>query len=115
LGTLCLGLWCHCTGGCALVFPCAARGGDGFSVRACCPPLRTVCGQLPTGARAACDRVVTVMREVHRVLVSLDGPHDNVVKIKPPLVFSVADADELVAALAATLGVCFPAPVAPRL
>lgn len=33
------------------------------------------------------------------VLVSTDGPFHNVLKIKPPLVFSEADADFLVATL----------------
>jgi 4-aminobutyrate aminotransferase-like enzyme len=31
----------------------------------------------------------------HRILLSTDGPQDNVLKIKPPLVFSVADAHRL--------------------
>ena len=31
------------------------------------------------------------------VLLSTDGPDHNVIKIKPPLVFSAADADRLVA------------------
>ena len=34
-------------------------------------------------------------REEH-VLISADGPHSNVIKIKPPLVFSYEDADLLV-------------------
>ena len=29
-------------------------------------------------------------------MLSTDGPHRNVLKIKPPMCFSVADADELV-------------------
>jgi len=35
------------------------------------------------------------MRE-ERILLSTDGPDHNVLKIKPPMCFSVADADELV-------------------
>lgn len=31
-----------------------------------------------------------------RILLSTDGPHENVLKIKPPLVFTAADADHLV-------------------
>lgn len=31
-----------------------------------------------------------------RIIVSLDGPDENVIKLKPPLVFSKADADFLV-------------------
>lgn len=38
-----------------------------------------------------------LMRE--RVLVSSDGPDANVIKIKPPLTFSIANADTLVSAL----------------
>ena len=30
------------------------------------------------------------------ILLSTDGPHDNVIKIKPPMPFSGADADRLV-------------------
>ncbi len=32
----------------------------------------------------------------HHILVSTDGPHDNVIKIKPPLSFNQANCDELV-------------------
>lgn len=35
----------------------------------------------------------------HRVIVSRDGPDENVIKIKPPLVFSKKDVDTLVDAL----------------
>jgi 4-aminobutyrate aminotransferase-like enzyme len=38
------------------------------------------------------------MRE-HGVLVSIDGPWHNVLKIKPPLVWTDGDADRLVATL----------------
>ncbi len=38
------------------------------------------------------------MRE-RNVLLSSDGPYDNVLKIKPPLVFSKENADEVVAKL----------------
>ena len=34
-----------------------------------------------------------------RVLLAVDGPHVNVVKIKPPMVFAEAEADRLVATL----------------
>jgi 4-aminobutyrate aminotransferase-like enzyme len=34
------------------------------------------------------------------VLLSTDGPHHNVLKIKPPLVFGEREADRLIAALA---------------
>ena len=34
-----------------------------------------------------------------RILLSTDGPYDNVIKIKPPLVLTRANTDEVVAAL----------------
>jgi 4-aminobutyrate aminotransferase-like enzyme/Ser/Thr protein kinase RdoA (MazF antagonist) len=42
--------------------------------------------------------VANALRE-QGVLVSTDGPHDNVIKIKPPLPFSTADADVVCAEL----------------
>lgn len=42
--------------------------------------------------------IVNRLRELG-VLVSSDGPFDNVIKIKPPLVFTAADADRLVEVL----------------
>ena len=38
-----------------------------------------------------------------RILLSTDGPFDNVIKIKPPLVFNRQNADDVVSALAAEL------------
>ncbi len=35
----------------------------------------------------------------HRVLLSTDGPQDNVLKIKPPMVFSTKNADRLISVL----------------
>jgi 4-aminobutyrate aminotransferase-like enzyme/Ser/Thr protein kinase RdoA (MazF antagonist)/murein DD-endopeptidase MepM/ murein hydrolase activator NlpD len=40
----------------------------------------------------------------HRLLLSTDGPDDNVLKIKPPLVFTEADADRLASVLDKVLG-----------
>jgi 4-aminobutyrate aminotransferase-like enzyme len=37
------------------------------------------------------------------VLLTRDGPHENVLKIKPPMTFNAKDADKLVQALDATL------------
>jgi 4-aminobutyrate aminotransferase-like enzyme len=37
--------------------------------------------------------------KARRVLLSTDGPADNVIKIKPPLVFGPAEVDRLVAVL----------------
>jgi len=41
---------------------------------------------------------VNRMRE-HGVLIGTDGPHHNVLKIRPPMPFSAADANELLSAL----------------
>jgi hypothetical protein len=38
------------------------------------------------------------------VLISVDGVWDNVMKIKPPLLFSKSDADQLLDAAGAVLG-----------
>lgn len=38
------------------------------------------------------------------VLLSIDGPHHNVIKVKPPLVFSLEDANRLVRAVDQALG-----------
>jgi 4-aminobutyrate aminotransferase-like enzyme/Ser/Thr protein kinase RdoA (MazF antagonist) len=47
--------------------------------------------------------VVNRLREL-RVLTGTDGPHDNVLKLRPPLVFGERDADLLVATLDDVLG-----------
>ncbi len=44
------------------------------------------------------DRISNLMRE-SGVLISTDGPHDNVLKIKPPLAFGQKEADILVDAM----------------
>jgi len=51
----------------------------------------------PTGAPATAEaaRVVNLLRE-RRVLISSAGPHGNVLKIRPPLVFGTEHADLLV-------------------
>lgn len=50
----------------------------------------------------AADDIVNGLRD-RRVLVSTSGPHEDVVKIRPPLVFARSDADRLLAALDETL------------
>ena len=47
--------------------------------------------------------VANTLRE-RGVLVSTDGPHDNVIKIKPPMPFTTADADVVCTELDAALG-----------
>ncbi|MCI0433975.1 MAG: aminotransferase class III-fold pyridoxal phosphate-dependent enzyme [Gemmatimonadetes bacterium] len=55
----------------------------------------------PAGAHAS--YVANRMRE-HGILLSTDGPDHNVLKIKPPLVFTAPDADRLIATLDRVLG-----------
>jgi len=43
------------------------------------------------------------MKEEHHILMSIDGPHDNVLVIKPPMCFSKANVDALIKALDQTL------------
>merc|ERR1719367_849346 len=45
------------------------------------------------------SEVCARMKDEWRVLMSIDGPHNNVLVIKPPLCFSVVDVDVVVAAL----------------
>lgn len=51
---------------------------------------------------ATASRIVNGMRE-RRVLISASGPGANVLKIRPPLVFDRANADQLIDALAQSL------------
>jgi 4-aminobutyrate aminotransferase-like enzyme len=37
--------------------------------------------------------------QAHRVLLSTDGPYDNVIKMKPPMVFGEEEADQVLATL----------------
>ena len=57
-------------------------------------------GKQPASALA--DRVVNFAKE-RGVLLGTDGPDHNVIKIKPPMVFSRADADRLVEILGTSL------------
>ena len=56
-----------------------------------------------TPAPAAAKAAVNGMRE-RGVLISRTGRHDHVLKVRPPMPFSAAAADELLAALDETLG-----------
>jgi len=49
-------------------------------------------------ATAEASAVINAMRE-RSILLSTDGPFDNVIKIKPPLVFTAEDADRVVSEL----------------
>lgn len=55
-----------------------------------------------TASAGAATRIVNAMRD-RRVLISATGPQANVLKIRPPLVFSAADADQLLTTLEAVL------------
>jgi 4-aminobutyrate aminotransferase-like enzyme len=48
---------------------------------------------------AAAARAVIEHLKANRILLSTDGPFDNVLKIKPPMVFSQANAEEFLARL----------------
>lgn len=42
--------------------------------------------------------VVNRMKTTHKILVSSDGPNDNVIKLKPPMSFNIENADEFLLA-----------------
>lgn len=54
---------------------------------------------LRTPATETASFVVNRMKNVHKILVSSDGPDENVVKLKPPMVFNKNDADEFIAGM----------------
>jgi len=47
-------------------------------------------------ATAETSFICATLKEKYAVLTSIDGPHDNVLVIKPPMVFSLQDADILI-------------------
>lgn len=51
-----------------------------------------------TPATQEANWIVDRMKSVHRILISSDGPHDNVLKLKPPMVFTKDNADEFLGA-----------------
>ncbi|WP_262299390.1 aminotransferase class III-fold pyridoxal phosphate-dependent enzyme [Microvirga sesbaniae] len=53
-------------------------------------------------AQRQASYIVNRLRE-HRILIGTDGPHDNVLKIRPPLCFTREDASHLLDRLAAIL------------
>ena len=57
----------------------------------------------PSGTRAR--QIVQALRQ-QRILVGTDGPHDNVIKIKPPLVVGTQDVDRFALELDHALGGC---------
>ena len=54
-------------------------------------------------ATAETSYLCSRLKDAHLILTSIDGPHDNVLVVKPPLCFSKADCTALVDALAEEL------------
>lgn len=52
-----------------------------------------------TPATSEAHFIVNRMKSQHHILISSDGPGDNVLKLKPPMVFSEANADEFLRAV----------------
>ena len=50
----------------------------------------------------------STMKDTYRVLTSIDGPHNNVLVLKPPMVFSIKDADAFLSSLQNALLVDLP-------
>lgn len=50
--------------------------------------------KLRTPATEEATFVVDRMKNVHKILVSSDGPDENVIKLKPPMVFNKENADQ---------------------
>jgi len=55
-------------------------------------------------ATAETSEVVSRMKEEHNILMSIDGPNDNVIVIKPPMCFSKENVRSVIAALDEVLG-----------
>lgn len=55
-------------------------------------------------ATAETSEICSRMKDEHQVLMSIDGPYDNVLVIKPPLCFSRDDVDTMISALDHVLG-----------
>lgn len=54
-------------------------------------------------AAAELEVIIAEMKSRHRILLSSEGPHHNVLKVKPPAPFSAGDCDRFLAALDETL------------
>jgi 4-aminobutyrate aminotransferase-like enzyme len=54
-------------------------------------------------ATAETSFICSVLKDKYKILTSVDGPHDNVIVIKPPMVFSKEDALLFVSCLEKTL------------
>jgi len=60
---------------------------------------------LKTPAADLASRIVNNMREL-RILISTEGLHGNILKIRPPLPFGPANVDQLVDALKQSVSIC---------
>jgi len=56
-----------------------------------------------TPATAQTSILCSKLKEEHHILTSIDGPHDNVLVMKPPMSFSTKDADLLIEKMALVL------------
>ena len=74
---------------------CAARGCSSASSSSCPAPTRSPTRRSPCGSSTACA--------TRHVLLGTAGIDNNILKVRPPIVFSQADADRFVAELDATL------------
>lgn len=54
-------------------------------------------------ATAETSDICSRMKDEHKILMSIDGPHDNVLVMKPPMCFSQADAESMLNALDSVL------------
>jgi len=52
--------------------------------------------KLLTPATEETSFICTKLKEVYAILTSIDGPHENVLVVKPPMVFNKADADRFI-------------------
>ena len=50
-------------------------------------------------ATALVSWICSTMKDTYRILTSIDGPDNNVLVIKPPMVFSLSDAKQLISSL----------------
>lgn len=60
--------------------------------------------QTRTPATSEAHFIVNRMKNLHHILISSDGPDDNVLKLKPPMVFSQSNADEFLRGVRECLG-----------
>ncbi len=61
--------------------------------------MRSLCAYVRMYVYVCVSVCVCVSTQAHGVLLSTDGPYDNVIKMKPPLVFDTQHVDILVTTL----------------